>query len=277
MKDRLDALESQCAGSDSSGCLHGALEKAWLAAADGDILSLLILRLAVLLCRWSILRNWLIRRRRRLLLLLWHGIVLTQEAAQKARGMRRLSGAAVLHLLLQLRELRLGLVEGDVLHQHRLRQHVDRIGIRAELLVEQRVGVGIFFSKLCLVDPLDERIKELFFLGSQRCNLRRPATAGSGRLSLLRRDTAGKVAPPIVSTQGSFSWFPVGALSEPIAAFAESATVFADAAIFRHVHDLNQFRSGDFKAPPRRHIFRIAGNPQRIDTQAASERQQQNK
>jgi hypothetical protein len=40
----------------------------------------------------------------------------------------------------------------------------------------------------------------LFFLGSQRCNLRRPATARSGRLSLLRRDTAGKVAPPVGST-----------------------------------------------------------------------------
>ena len=121
VKDRLDALESQCAGSDSSGCLHGALEKAWLAAADGDILSLLILRLAVLLCRWSILRNWLIRRRRRLLLLLWHGIVLTQEAAEKARGMCGLRALRLLHLLLELRDLRPGLVEGDVLHQHRLR------------------------------------------------------------------------------------------------------------------------------------------------------------
>jgi hypothetical protein len=54
---------------------------------------------------------------------------------------------------------------------------------------------------LCLVDPLNERVKKLFFLGSQRNNLRRPATAGSGRFSLLRRDPAGKVAPPLVNTQ----------------------------------------------------------------------------
>ena len=113
----------------------------------------------------------------------------------------------LLNLLLQLRNLGSGLIESDVLHQYRLRKHVERIGIRAELLVEQRVSVGIFFFKRCLIDPLDERIEELFFLGSQRCNLRRPATAGSGRLSLLRRDTAGKVAPPVVSTQASSTRF----------------------------------------------------------------------
>jgi hypothetical protein len=60
---------------------------------------------------------------------------------------------------------------------------------------------------LCLVDPLNERAKKLFFLGSQGNNLRRPATAGSGRPSLLRRDPAGKVAPPVVNTQSNLVSF----------------------------------------------------------------------
>ena len=112
------------------------------------------------------------------------------------RGLRVL----LLDLLLQLADLGFGLVESDVLDQYGLRQHVECIGIRAELLIQQCFGVGILFLKLCLVDALDEGAKKLFFLGSQRCNLRRPATAGSGRLSLLRRDPAGKVAPPLDST-----------------------------------------------------------------------------
>ncbi len=113
----------------------------------------------------------------------------------------------LLDLLLQLRDLRLRLVDGDVLHENGLRQHIERIGIRGEFLVQQRIGVGIFFFKLGLVDSLDERIEKLFFLGSQLSNLRRTATAGSGRLSLLRRDTAGKVAPPVVSTHKLLVWF----------------------------------------------------------------------
>ena len=144
------------------------------------------------------MRHRLIRRCGRLLLGLRQLIVLTEQPSQKARSMRRLRPLLLLllNLLLQLPDLRLRLVESDVLHQNGLRQHVKRIGIRAELLVDQRFGVRIFFLKLCLVYPLDERVKKLFFLGSQRNNLRRPATAGSGRLSLLRRDPAGKVAPP---------------------------------------------------------------------------------
>ena len=90
--------------------------------------------------------------------------------------MRRLS--RLLRLLLQLGHLRFGLLERNVLHQHRLRQNVERILVRTKRAVQQRFCVGVLFLKLCLAYPLYERVEELFFLGSQRFNLRRLANCG---------------------------------------------------------------------------------------------------
>ena len=76
-----------------------------------------------------------------------------EQAAEKAGGMGRLL-ASLLGLLLQLRDLGLGLLERDVLDEDRLRENVNRVGIVGQLLVEQGFGVGIFFLELCLVDSL---------------------------------------------------------------------------------------------------------------------------
>ena len=64
----------------------------------------------------------------------------------------------LLHLLLQLRHLRLGLLQRNVLHQHRLRKNVKRILIAAKLPIQQSLGVRVFFLKLCLVDFFYERV-----------------------------------------------------------------------------------------------------------------------
>ena len=90
---------------------------------------------------------------------------MSEEAAQKAHRMGGLL-TSLLELLLQLRNLRLGLIERNILHQYRLRQNVQRIGVVAQGTVQQRLGVSVFFLELCLVDFLDERIQKLFFLGS---------------------------------------------------------------------------------------------------------------
>jgi hypothetical protein len=101
----------------------------------------------------------------------WFRIATTQQATQKTRRMGRWTG--LLRLLLQLRNLRFGLFERDVLHQNRLRENVERIRVHTQRPVQQRFGVGIFFLQLRLVHPLDQRVQKLFFLGSQGPNLRR--------------------------------------------------------------------------------------------------------
>ena len=79
----------------------------------------------------------------------------------------------LLHLLLQLRDLCPGLIKGDVLHENRLRQNVERVGVRPQGTVKQSFRIGVFFLQLGLINTLDERIQKLFFLGSQGNNLRR--------------------------------------------------------------------------------------------------------
>jgi hypothetical protein len=81
------------------------------------------------------LRHRLIGRRSLLLLRLGL-IVLAEQTSQEAGGMRVLRP-----LLLQLRDLRSGLVKRDVLHQHGLRKDVKRVRIRAKGLVNQIFGL----------------------------------------------------------------------------------------------------------------------------------------
>ena len=87
--------------------------------------------------------------------------------------MRRLS--RLLRLLLELGHLRLGLFQRDVLNEHGLRQDVQGTRVWPQRAIQQRFRLGVFFLKLCLVHPLDERVEKLFFLGSHSDNLRRPA------------------------------------------------------------------------------------------------------
>lgn len=102
----------------------------------------------------------LLRRSWRLL------VAITQQTAEEARGMRGLGVLQLLDLLLKLAELSFGLVKGDVLHENRLREHVQGVRISGEALVQQGLGVGIFFLEGGLVEAVDEAIKKLIFLGS---------------------------------------------------------------------------------------------------------------
>ena len=113
----------------------------------------------VRLRRRSVLRDRLVRLSRSLRLCR-SSIVLAQQASEKAGSVRGLQPLLLrlLNLLLQLPDLRLGLVEGDVLHQHRLGKNIQGVGIGAQFMAEQIFGVGIFLLQFGLVDPLDERI-----------------------------------------------------------------------------------------------------------------------
>ena len=109
----------------------------------------------------AVVGHWLKRRR---LGPSRFGISIAEQAPKKAGGMGRLRTG--LHLLLKLSDLRPGLIERNVLHKHGLSHDVERVGVLAEGLIEQRFGFGILFLHLSLVYPLDERVQKLFFLGS---------------------------------------------------------------------------------------------------------------
>ena len=124
------------------------------------ILGLCVLRRWRLLC---ILRvDGLIRRRRRLR---WFRVTTAKQAAQETCRMSGL--ASLLRLLLQLSNLSLRLFQRDVLNENCLRQDIKRVGIGAKRPIQQRFGVRVLFLELSLIDPLDERVEELFFLRSQ--------------------------------------------------------------------------------------------------------------
>ena len=167
MQDGLHAFKSQGTRRHSRGGLHGTAQKAGLAGLDRHVLLLgriLRLRRPVLVLGLGrrILLNRLIWRRRGRPRL---RVFVAQQTAKEAGGVRRLL-AGLLQLLLELRNLGFGLVESDVLHQHRLGKNVQRIGIGAEFVAEQILSVGIFLLQLCLVDLLRQGRQEFLFLGS---------------------------------------------------------------------------------------------------------------
>ena len=93
---------------------------------------------------------WL-RRRRRL-------ILLAQQPSQKTGGVRRLrTGLRLLQLLLKLRHLRLGLFQGNILHQHRLGEDVNCVRVGAQFPPQEILRLGVFLLQLCLVDLLGQR------------------------------------------------------------------------------------------------------------------------
>ena len=69
-------------------------------------------------------------------------------------------------LLLQLVDLRRGLLQGIFLHQHSLRQDIESVGVAAEPLEQQLLSFGIFFGQLGLLDTTDKVVQHRFFLGS---------------------------------------------------------------------------------------------------------------
>jgi len=82
-----------------------------------------------------------------------------QQAPQKARRLRR-----VLSLLARLLQLRMSLLQRNILHQHALRQNIKRIRIGTQSTRQQRRRIRVFFIQLCGIYPLDERVQHLFFL-----------------------------------------------------------------------------------------------------------------
>src|ERR1700739_1119068 len=62
---------------------------------------------------------------------------------------------------------------------------------------------------------------------------------------------------------------------QAIPALPQLAPILADAAVFRHSNNLEEFRACNFQAAPRSHIVRVAGDPHGIDAEAARKRQQQ--
>jgi hypothetical protein len=89
---------------------------------------------------------------------------MAEQVAQKAGRVHWLLSRLLslllrlLQLLLQLGHLGPGLIQRNILHQHRLRHYVQRVWIAAKPLIQQRFCVRIFFLQLCLIDSLDERV-----------------------------------------------------------------------------------------------------------------------
>jgi hypothetical protein len=137
---------------------------------------------------WSVLGRYrlitggwrrLLRRNGRLL------VAITEQTAEEAGGMRGLRALLLdlLKLLLKLAQLSFGLVKGDVLHENRLREHVQGVRISGEALVQKGLCFGIFFLEGGLVEPIDEGVKKLVFLRSHESNLRRSFVGEPVRLS----------------------------------------------------------------------------------------------
>lgn len=94
----------------------------------------------------------------------------SEQAAEKAgvllgrwRRWRELA-FSLLQTLLKLLHLRLGLIEGDVLHQHGLREDVLRVRSCGEILLQELLGLFVFFGELGLPDLGDQVVQHCAFL-----------------------------------------------------------------------------------------------------------------
>jgi hypothetical protein len=81
---------------------------------------------------------------------------------------RRLLGLllGLLELLFGVVELLFSLVEGVLLDEDGLGQDVGGVGIAAECLVDELLGLGIFVREDGLVDAIGEALEQLLFLRS---------------------------------------------------------------------------------------------------------------
>ena len=82
-----------------------------------------------------------------------------QKAAKEAGGMGRLRLKLLRLLRPQLVELRRGLLQGILLHQHSLRQDIKRIRVPGQPLVQQLLRLGIFLGELGLLDTTDQVVQ----------------------------------------------------------------------------------------------------------------------
>ncbi len=101
-------------------------------------------------------------------------IFVSEEAAEEAGVLLRLSLllaklvellAGFRELALGLGELGLGLLQGVILDDDGLGEDVDGVGVAAEALPEQMLGVVVLLGDLGLVDAIDQALDHLLFLG----------------------------------------------------------------------------------------------------------------
>lgn len=63
--------------------------------------------------------------------------------------------------------------------------------------------------------------------------------------------------------------------SQPVAAFVQFAAELANAAVCWNIDDFDKLSACNLEAPARSDVFRVAGNPDRIDAESARKRHEQ--
>ena len=87
---------------------------------------------------------------------------LTALRGKKAAGLGRILWRA--RPLLQILDLRFGLIQRHLLNQHGLRQNVQRIGLPADCLLDQIVRVAVDMRRRGIADAVREPCDQLLFL-----------------------------------------------------------------------------------------------------------------
>ncbi len=100
-------------------------------------------------------------------------ILVAEQAAQKTgRGLRLLRQCGMLrHLLLQILNLRLRLLQRIVLHQHRLRQDVGCIRVALRPLFDPLRRFRIFLVQTRAVHARHQVVQHLLFLRGHRLSI----------------------------------------------------------------------------------------------------------
>ena len=88
-----------------------------------------------------------------------------QEAPRPGWLLRPRLALQLAHLLLQLLDAGIGLLQRVLLHQHRLHQHVGRIAQAGHLLVDQRLGLAVLLGQSEAAHAIEQAGDELAFFG----------------------------------------------------------------------------------------------------------------
>ena len=171
MHQRLDALKGQRPGSHTRSSLHripqkpSSTHRCSIPAAHWRILRITLHRRITLLrlriaLRWR--RRWRSRR-----------FIPSQQTPQKTRSMLRLT-LLLLQLLklgLHLRQLCLRLLQRILLHQHCLRQNIERIRVLPQPLLQHLFRIHVLLCKLRLLHAINQISDHFLFLRSHRPSL----------------------------------------------------------------------------------------------------------
>jgi len=91
-----------------------------------------------------------------------------EEIAQEAGGAFGLCGLST-----EVGELFLRLLKGVALDEHGLGEDVEGVGVTAQGVLKIALGLGVFFGKLRVIDPVGEVLKHLLLLRGHRSPLLR--------------------------------------------------------------------------------------------------------